>query len=166
MRRYAIRFAVAVLTFGLGIGLSLILGLFKPQQVKSGFVYIRRSSCSRQLRPVRAPFVTVDSEVGDPLKLVYLGETSDGKMDFVVTNQRQQAISGYSLSSESIWRSQSRDGNNASFAFTSNEVLDAGESRSIQIPRGADGLTIRVSTVTFQSGFTWMNSRELVRDIR
>jgi len=161
MRRYAVRFAVAVLTFAIGIGLSLILGLFKPQQFKSELVYAHRPSCARQFRPVRAPFVTVDSEVGDPLKLVYLGETTDGKMDFTVTNLRQQAISGYSLTSESIWRPHSREGNKATFSFTSSEDLEAGESRSIQVPRRMDGLKIRVSTVTFQSGFTWINQRDL-----
>ena len=159
MRRYAVRFLVAVLTFGIGVVLSLVLGLFKPQQIKSDYVFVRRPPCPQKFRAVRPLVVTVDSELNDPLKIVYLGETADRQMEFRVENQREQTISGFSLSGERIWGPHSREGTEA-FDFRSNDILNAGESRSIVISRSADGLSLRVATVTFESGFTWINPRQ------
>ena len=161
MRRYAVRFAVAVLTFGIGIALSLALGLFKPQPLKSEFVLVSRRSCSRQVRQARPVLVTVDSEVGDPLKLVFMGSTPDGQLEFGIENLRDQVISGYTISGERVWTTHSREGENSTFAFRSYEMLGPEDARSITLPPTAEGMKLRVSTVTFQSGFTWINARDL-----
>jgi len=161
MRRYAVRFAVAVLTFGIGIALSLALGLFKPHQFHSDFVYVRRSSCSRQMRQVRPVLVTVDSEAGDPVKLIFLGSRPDRQLEFSLENQRDQVVSGYTLTGERMWTSHSAEGENTTFNFRSFEMLGPEESRTISLPPAAEGMKLRVGTVTFQSGFTWINSRDL-----
>ena len=161
MRRYAVRFAVAVLTFGIGLVLSLTLGIFKPRQFHSDIVYVRRSSCSRQVRQVRPVFINVESEVGDPLKIVYLGPTADHQLELLLENQRQQVISGYTLSGEREWATHSQEGENSTFNLKSDGILGANESRTIFLPPTAEGMRLRVGTVTFQSGFTWINQRDL-----
>jgi hypothetical protein len=162
MRRYAVRFLVAILTFGLGVTLSLVFGLFKPQpreEFNNAVLTVRRTSCGREFRVVRPAFITIDNELSDPVKLVYLGETPERRMQLSIENRRDQAITGYSISAERIWGPDNRRGS-ANFSWTSNVVMEPGEWRSIELPRDSDGLLLRVSNVTFQSGFTWNNPRE------
>lgn len=160
MRRYAVRFLVAVLTFGIGVALSLALGLFRVQNTKfSHGEWTPRSSCSKKFRVARPAFVQIDSELGDPLKLVYLGSTPEHRMQFLVENRRHQTISGYSITAERIWEVHGRE-SETGFNWTLDGALQPGESRRIVLPRNADGVSLRVAKVTFQSGFTWINPRE------
>jgi hypothetical protein len=161
MRRYAVRILVALLTFGLGVALSLVFGFFKPRQVfVSDVTWSRRPPCRKQFQVARPEFVTTDTQLSDPLKLVYLGETSDGRMRFLIENRRDQTILGYSIRGDRIWGSDGQPGLTL-FEWHSGDLLGPGETRSIiTAPRTADAVSLRVSTVTFQSGFTWINPRD------
>lgn len=160
MRRYAVRFLVAILTFALGVALSLVLGLFKPRKIELNETWSRRPPCPKQFRVARPNFLTIDTQMGDPLKLVYLGETSDGRMRFLVENRRDQTISGYSIRGDRMWGSDGRPGPTV-FHWSSDGLLQPGETVSITTAtRGDDAVSLRVATVTFQSGFTWINPRD------
>ena len=162
MRRYAVRSLVAILTFGLGVALSLVLGLFKPQEIRINQTWSkRRPPCPKKFRVARPAFLTIDSEASDPLKLIYLGESPDRRMKFLVENRRDQTVSGFSIKGDEIWGTDGQTGKTL-FDWNSEDYLRPGESRSITTSaRGAEALSLRVSSVTFQSGFTWINPRDI-----
>ena len=161
MRRYAVRFLVAVLTFALGVALSLVFGLFKPRQTfVSEITWSKGPPCPKQFRVARPEFLTIDTQLSDPLKITYLGETPEGRMKFLVENRRDQAVSEYAIRADRIWRSDGHP-NPVVFEWISGEYLRPGETRSITTaPRGSEAVSLRVATVTFQSGFTWINPRD------
>jgi hypothetical protein len=160
MRRYAVRFLVAVLTFALGVALSLVFGLFKPREIVVSETWGTRPPCPKKFRVARPEFLTIDTQLGDPLKLSYLGETPEGRMRFLVENRRDQAISEYSIRADRMWGSDGHPGP-AVFEWISGEYLRPGETRSITtVSRGPEAVSMRVATVTFQSGFTWINPRD------
>ena len=160
MRRYAVRFLVAILTFGLGVALSLVLGLFKPHKVFVSEVTWSRPPCPKKFQVARPELLTIDTQLSDPLRVAYLGETEDGRMRFLIENRRDQTISGYSIRGDRIWGSDGYAGPTV-FEWNSSDVLRPGETRSITtVARGGDALSLRVTTVTFQSGFTWINPRD------
>jgi hypothetical protein len=168
MRRYAVRFLVAVLTFGIGILVSLAFGLFTVKN--TAVVHWEQSppkSCSKRFRIVnqaRPAFLTIDTLVSDPLKLVYLGATpeiphgEDVRMRFSVENNGDKTISGYSISASEIW---ARDGVKKNLDWTAFEVLEPGQTSTISLPRNAEGFSLRVAKVNFQDGSTWINPRVL-----
>lgn len=160
MRRYAVRFLVALLTFALGVTLSLVFGLFKPQEIKIADTWSRRPPCTKKFQVTRPALLTIDTQASDPVKLVYLGETPDRRMKFLIENQRDQTISGYSIRGNEMWGPDGKPGPTV-FEWHSADFLRPGETRSVTTTvRGADALSLRVPTVTFQSGFTWINPRE------
>src|ERR1044072_7871062 len=110
MRRYSVRFLVAILTFAIGVTLSLILGLFKPTEVRVSPTWERRHDCPQKFRVYRPALLTVDTEMTDPLKLVYLGDTVDGRMRFLVENRRDQPISTYTITGSEIWGTDGKEG--------------------------------------------------------
>ena len=171
MRRYAVRFLVAVLTFGIGILVSLAFGFFtvKNSVKNNEFVYLERSPkhCSqryRLMKQARPAFLSIDSQVTDPLKLQYLGATpdisdqEDVRMRFSVENNGDKTISGYSISATEIWPN---DGVNKSLDWTAFEVLEPGQTSTISLPRNAEGFSLRVAKINFQDGSTWINPRVL-----
>ena len=162
MRRYAVRVVVAILTFGLGVAFSLLIGLFKPHEIRVNETWSkRRPPCPKKLRVVRPAFLTIDSEASDPLKLIYLGESPDHRMKFLIENRRDQMVSGFSLKGNEIWGTTGQAGKTV-FDWSSEDFLRPGESRLITTSaRGAEALSLRVSAVTFQSGFTWINPRDI-----
>ena len=162
MRRYAVRVLVAILTFAFGVALSLAFGLFKPQAIKITDTWSsRRPPCPKKFRVARPAMLTVDSESSDPVKLVYLGESPDRRMKFLVENRKDQTISGFSIKGNEIWGTEGTTGRTV-FEWSSEDYLRPGESRPITTTaRGADALSLRVSAVTFQSGFTWINPRDI-----
>jgi hypothetical protein len=161
MRRYAVRFLVAVLTFALGVALSLVLGLFKPAaRVLPYSETWSRPPCPKQFRVARPEFLTIDTQPGDPVKLTYSGETPDGRLIFMVENRRDQIISEYSIRADRMWGSNEHP-NPVVFEWISGESLAPGETRFITtVRRGPEAVSLRVATVTFQSGFTWINPRD------
>ena len=161
MRRYAVRFLVAVLTFGLGVALSLVFGLIKPREnFVSEVTWTRRPPCPKKFRVARPEFLTIDTQLSDPLKVSYLGETPEGRMKFLVENRRDQTISEFSIRADRMWGSDRYPGPPV-FEWISGEFLRPGETRLITtVARGPEAVSLRVSTVTFQSGFTWINPRD------
>ena len=161
MRRYAVRFLVAILTFALGVALSLVFGLFKPREIKFAETWSKRPPCPKKFRTARPAFLTIDSEASDPLKLIYLGESPDRRMKLLVENRKDQTISGFSIRGNEIWGTDGQVGRTV-FDWSSEDYLRPGESRSITTSaRDAEALSLRISTVTFQSGFTWINPRDI-----
>jgi hypothetical protein len=164
MRRYAVRFLVAVLTFGIGVALSLAFGLFRVQDTKFGLREWSASTCRKRVQVHRPAFLTVDTQSTDPLKLVYLGRTSDlsgrenGRMRFSVENRSNQIVSGYLIASSHIWETNGRSGVRY-FDWTTNEVIKPGESTTITLPPNAEGLSLHVAKVEFQDGSIWSNPR-------
>jgi hypothetical protein len=160
MRRYAVRFLVAALTFALGVALSLVFGLFKPRQIFVSEVTWSKPPCRREFRVARPEFLKIDTQLSDPVKITYLGETPEGRMKFLVENRRDQAITEYAIRADRMWGSDAHP-NPIVFEWISGEHLQPGESRLITTsPRGPDAVSLRVATVTFESGFTWINPRD------
>jgi len=160
MRRYAVRFLVAALTFALGVALSLVFGLFKPRQIFVSEVTWSKPPCRKEFRVARPEFLKIDTQLSDPVKITYLGETPEGRMKFLVENRRDQAVTEYAIRAYRIWGSEVHP-NPIVFEWISGESLQPGESRLITTaPRGSDAVSLRVATVTFQSGFTWINPRD------
>ena len=165
MRRYAVRFLVAVLTFAIGVALSLAFGLFKVQNRRIDFREYRRSpDCSKKFRVARPAFLTVDSRSTDPLGIVYLGTTPDitrgdqMRMRFSVGNRSEKIISGYWITASEIWKTEGNSGAK-DFDWTAFEILEPGETSTISLPGNAEGSSLRVAKVTFKDGSTWINPR-------
>lgn len=165
MRRYAVRFLVAVLTFGIGVALSLAFGLFRVQETtRLTFREYRHSrDCPKKFRVARPSFLNVDSQSTDPLGLVYLGTTPDlagggqVRMRFAVGNRSEKTISGYWIKANEIWKSE---GNAArGFEWTAFEMLEPGDTNQISLPGNAEGSSLRVAQVTFKDGSVWVNPR-------
>jgi hypothetical protein len=160
MRRYAVRFLVAVLTFGIGVALSLVFGLFRVRETTTSYILESRRGCPKQFKLSASPVFTIDSERSDPLRLTYLGATSDSRyplahqQEFRVENTTGNTIVGYSVSGERIGQKGA-----TFFDWTSNRVLLPGESEKVVLPANAEGLLVRVNQVTYQSGFSWINPR-------
>jgi hypothetical protein len=164
MCRYAIRFLVAVLTFGIGVALSLALGIFRVHETKFEYREWRPSGCPKKFRMARSGFLTVDSLPADPLKLIYLGTTSDlsggneARMQFSVENRSDKTISGYWINASKIWNTDDKSGS-SDLDWTAFDVLKPGESRTTTLPRTAEGFSLRVVRVNFQDGSVWTNPR-------
>lgn len=164
MRRYVVRFLVAILTFGLGVGLSLAFGLFKFQNTHFGHRDWKRTDCPQKVRLDHASFLTVDNNAQDPLRLVYLGyarglNSGEGlRMRFAVTNRSDKVVSGFSItasdSGETKTNSEAMD-----LDWTALEVLEAGETSTISLPRHAQASSLRVAKVNFANGSVWINPR-------
>lgn len=165
MRRYAVRFLVAVLTFGIGVALSLALGLFKFQNTKSVQRKWSPRDCPKRFVVVRPAFLTVDSRATDPLKLVYLGTTEDAsrgdevRVRFTVANNSDKTISGYWITAREIWDRNGKSTSSRGLDWTAFEVLEPGDASTISLPRNAEGASLRVAKVNFQDGSTWTNPR-------
>ena len=165
MRRYVVRFIVAVLTFGLGVALSLVFGLFKSSDTR---VEVGRwttvKDCPKRFLVARPSFLTVDTQSTDPLRLVYVG-SPDGlshgegmRMQFAVGNSSEKTITGYWISAAEIWEKEPgrpRKG----LDWAAFQVLEPGETSTISLPRNTDGSSLRVTKVTFQDGSIWINPR-------
>ena len=164
MRRYAVRFLVAVLTFGIGVALSLAFGLFRVQETRLDIREFRHSSgCPKKFRVSRPAFLNVDSQSTDPLGLVYLGTSPDitggdqVRMRFAVGNRSEKTISGYWIKANQIWKSEGQPFKG--FEWTAFEMLEPGDTNQISLPGNAEGAAIRVYQVTFKDGSVWTNPR-------
>ena len=157
MRRYAVRFLVAVLTFGIGVALSLAFGLFRVKDTNDGLREWTVSTCRKKGFVARPAFLTVDVRSTDPLTLVYLGREA-GRMQLAVGNRSNQTVSHYLITSERIWETN-RKSSVRGFDWTSTEVLEPGETTTITLPLNTEGLSLRVARVNFEDGSAWINPR-------
>lgn len=167
MHRYGIRIVVAVLTFALGVGLSMVFGLLRLPETKIAQMLRTPSprSCGRKVRMARPPLLAVDSQPNEPLKLVYLGaapashDVRELRMELRVENRSDQTVAGYSISSQKIWKADAMAGGRT-LEWDSNVLLRPGESRVITFTRDAGhALSLRVEKVTFEDGSIWANPR-------
>ena len=166
MRRYAVRFLVAVLTFGFGVALSLAFGLFRVQETTTRLTfreYRHSRDCPKKFRIARPAFLNVDSQSTDPLGIVYLGTTPDitggeqVRMRFAVGNRSEKTISGYWIKANGIWKSAENPAKG--FEWTAFEILEPGDTNQISLPGNAEGSSVRVAQVTFKDGSVWVNPR-------
>jgi hypothetical protein len=160
MRRYAIRFLVAVLTFGIGIALSLALGFFKPGQIASNQTWFGRRGCSEDFRARRAPVLNVYAPGYQPLKLVQLRSMGSADnpnayyVQILLRNQSDKTISHLSISSGKVWGMNGKH----ELPLSSNVPLQSGDSRLVSIAREIDsGLQLQVDSVIFEDGTMWTN---------
>jgi hypothetical protein len=165
MHRYGIRILVAVLTFALGVGLSMVFGLVRFPETNIAQMLRNPSSCGRKVRMARPPLLAVDSQPHEPLKLVYLGavpaphDVRELRMELRVENRSEQTVAGYSISSQKIWKADGTAGGRT-LEWDSNVLLRPGESRVITVTRDAGhALSLRVEKVTFEDGSIWSNPR-------
>ena len=164
MRRYAVRFLVAVLTFGIGVTLSLAFGLFRVQETRLIDLreYSRSRDCPKKFRLARPAFLNVDSHSTDPLGLVYLGTSADitpgdQVLRFAVGNRSEKTITGYWIKANEIWKTDGKPARGLEWnAF---EILEPGDTSTISVPGNAEGSSLRVFQVTFKDGSTWTNPR-------
>ena len=164
MRRYAVRFLVAVLTFGIGVVLSLAFGLFTVRD--TAFVnreWSRPKSCSERYRlaqRTKSAFIHVDTRHTDPVIFAYLGTSQDAsrgdevRMRFSVENNSDKTVSSYWITASEI-----KDGVRKGLDWTAFEVLEPGQTSTISLPPDAEGSSLRVARVSFQDGSTWINPR-------
>lgn len=162
MRRFAVRFLVALLTFGIGVSLSLAFGLFKFSNPK--FLHKTERECWRESLKARAAFITVDSHHTDPLKLAHLGSRDDmfrgheTRMRFLVRNNSDRTITGFQITANEMWdANSSRRARNLD--WSASQILGPGEISTISLPREAEGRLVRVAKVSFQDGAPWINPR-------
>ena len=167
MHRYGIRILVAVLTFALGVGLSMVFGLVRFPETNIAQMLRTSSprSCGRKMRMARPPLLAVDSQPHEPLKLVYLGavpashDVRELRMELRVENRSDQTVAGYSISSQKIWKADAM-ASGRTLEWDSNVLLRPGESRVITFTRDAGhALSLRVEKVTFEDGSIWSNPR-------
>ena len=162
MRRYGVRFLVAVLTFGLGVALSFALGLLRVPHTRISHRWSDSGSC-RKFSRVKPVLPTVDSHPDDPLRLIHLEAASrseTGGTRFLVENKSNKTITSYQVSGERRWRAEGRSVENLADS-TASVFLEPGESSYLSPPRSVDGgLRLRVLWVAFQDGSRWINPRE------
>jgi len=79
-------------------------------------------------------------------------------MEILLENRSKKTVSEYSLSAVRVSIADGKV-DQTTFEWSSDVMLQPGESRFINLPRDAEGLVLRVSKVTFQDGSTWTNSR-------
>jgi hypothetical protein len=162
MRRYAVRFLVAILTFGLGVALSLVFGLFSVRDTKTLYKLEGRRNCPKELRVLSgSPFLRIDTEQGDPVRLTYLGTTSDShhprgiQREFRIENTTGNTVVEYWIRGERIGQTNG----SSTFDWSSNRVLRPGDSHKLTLPAESQELLLRVNQVVYQSGFSWVNPR-------
>ena len=165
MRRYAVRFIVAVLTFGLGVALSLAFGIFRAKETRFDVRQYRRSpDCPKKFRVARPAFLSVDTQSSDPLVLVYVGTSPDmtrgdqARMRFSIGNRSEKTISQYSITASEIWKTEGKS-NEKGFDWTAFEILEPGDTNTITLPGIAEGASLRVTKVTYKDGSIWTNPR-------
>ena len=166
MRRYAVRFIVAVLTFGLGVALSLAFGIFRAKETRIDVRQYRRSpDCPKRFRVARPAFLNVDTQSADPLVLVYVGTSPDitprgdgARMRFSVGNRSDRTISQYSITASEIWKTKDQS-DEKGFDWTAFEILEPGDTNTITLPGIAEGASLRVTRVIYKDGSIWTNPR-------
>lgn len=155
MRRYSIRFLVALLTFLLGVALSFVFGAVK------GIRYLQTytSNCSRQIsaKEITPALPVIDAEPYEPLQLVHLRTTRHpanprlSQVHVLIRNRSEQTISEY------VVGSAGRSRNALSF-IDEESPLGSGEARTVTFSSRVDTpLILRVEMVKFEDGSVWKN---------
>jgi hypothetical protein len=164
MSRYVVRFLVAVLTFSIGIALSLALGLLTPRAHKAGGFYLS-TSCGRHLGQF-SPLLANPSD--GPLGLRFVSTVVDLKdqdkllVTLRVHNSGNREITGYTISCGREGASN-RQAPLPVFLGTprigwEDISLEEGATRFVTVRCDVDQfLNLRVESVNFGDGSTWNN---------
>ena len=172
MNRYLLRSLVAVLTFSIGVA----VGSFGTRTHK--YRYNKRD-CPKKEAPRRnhvfhgkhgvgaGPFLSIDALSTDPLKLNYSSTTplvndpGRQKVEFLVANNTKREIANFTVEYRSRWRSIRQDG--GGIVSVSKTKPGGNNSSGLDIVSiecsGDENLTIWVSSVEFQDGSRWNNTR-------
>ena len=165
MHRYLIRILVALLTFAVGVVVSLSTGIFSRP---AGTNLPVRYPCSRNRVVVSAPSMTIESQPDEPLKLFYsstsLDFTNSGKrqVHFLVENVSDRDIQNFSVNYLSSWASKREGGGGGIFVGDNvrGNLLRAGDSKTITIDSDYDQmLQLWVSSAEFLDNSRWDNPR-------
>jgi hypothetical protein len=164
MHRYLLRALVAVLTFAIGVVLSLVPRLFT--QDATTVANTRYAYSVRCRNRIRAPLLSIDNQPNEPLKLLYVATTVDPtdsqkiRVQFLVRNEGDQAVSGYSVRCKKGYSVNDASGETV-LNWDSDSILTPGESQPIAFSCDAgQPLSLRVDTARFSDGSTWNNPRD------
>jgi hypothetical protein len=172
MRRYFIRFAVAVLTFVVGVALSLALGIFKPNTQNGGLAFQSRRGCGKRfMQPPRvvaegsgSRVMSIENTPDEPLRLSYVstestafGDSEKRMVRFLVENSSSLAVESYSVQ----WKSSSGSNEREHGFIVTGRSLQPGASEVITVTRNAaDSMWISIYSITFSNGSKWNNPKE------
>lgn len=169
MRRYGVRILVAVLTFGLGVAFSFVLGgfgLFNAKQTTRPHNWGRRD-CTKKFRSQLLLPLAINNQPDAPLRLVDLGPTnntdSPHKHSIRVSaqNESNKTITGFVLRGEKMLPS-TNGVSVGEFVDFNSDVLEPGQSRVIHLLNDNEMVvSVAVSQVKFLDGSTWHNPREI-----
>lgn len=168
MRRYGVRILVAVLTFGLGVALSFVLGgfgVFSTRQTTKPQNWGRRD-CPKKFRSQLLVPIAINNQADAPLRLVDLGPTfnTDSPHEHFIRvsaqNESSRTITGFVLRGEKVLPSNGVSV--GEFVDFNSDVLEPGQSRVIHLLNDNEmAVSLAVSQVKFLDGSTWNNPLEL-----
>jgi len=178
MRRYLVRFAVAVLTFAIGVSISIALGLFKPSFQSRDYAYHERRGCGRRAVqvqaiqvpepvavevPVRRGVLFANNLPNQPLNVQILSseaiptDSLKRQARLLVENRSSQRVDSFVVS----WETRSSGVLQQRGSVNSNTVLQPGASDILTVDyEGGESLSIQVTSVVFANGSHWTWERD------
>lgn len=167
MRRYGVRILVAVLTFGLGVALSFVLGafgIFSARETKKSHNW--RRDCPKKVKTQVLVPLQIHNIPNAPLRLVDLGPVRNSSspnehmIRLSVENESNNTITAFVLRGEKVWAS-----NGASLGQledVTTVLLRPGGSSVVYLANDNEtAVSMKVSQVQFQDGSVWNNPREI-----
>lgn len=166
MRRYGVRILVAVLTFGLGVALSFVLGavgLFGARETKRSHNW--RRDCPKRLKTQVLVPLDIQNVPNAPLRLVDLGPARDSSspnehlIRLSVENESNNTITAFVLRGEKVWTSSGASLGQLEDVTT--VLLRPGGSSVVYLVNDNEtAVSMKVSQVQFQDGSVWNNPHE------
>ena len=163
MRRYGVRFFVAVLTFGLGVAFSFVLGafgLFSAQEKKKSHNW--RRDCPKTFKTEVLVPLAIHNVPNAPLRLVDLGPAQNSSspnehlIRVSVENQSDNTITAFVLRGETV--GALNGGRRGQLEDVSTALLRPGGSRVVYLVNdNGTAVSMKVSQVQFEDGSVWNN---------
>ena len=167
MRRYGVRILVAVLTFGLGVAFSFVLGgfgLFSARETKKSQNW--RRDCPKKVRTQVLVPLDIQNVPNAPLKLVDLGPAPDSSspnehlIRVSAKNESDSTITAFVLRGEKVWASNGTRLGQLEDVTT--VLLRPGGSSVVYLVNDNEtAVSMKVSQVQFQDGSVWNNPHEI-----
>ena len=160
MRRYGVRFLVALLTFGIGLALSSLLGVFglfrtahEPLRV-----FVSKPRCPKK-ESVRTQ-VRVQSYEAEPILLSYVkaplstAERGNDEVVVLIENRSGKTITSYHIAGSKTLTG--RPGHDTTLDQTGSVILKPGQSLPVILPPVFNtAAMLQVARVEFEDGTTW-----------